>query len=74
MERMGDFAAVFRVVPEKEHALSQFFVRFGGGENFFSGLRMYAGIVNFCGKCHRCRSEILYLFEMEIQFFRLDGK
>ena len=62
------------VVPEEELALCLFLPLCPGSKYGLHGVWVDTGIENFSTQRHWCGREILNLFQMEIQFFRYDGK
>ena len=66
-EFLNNGPSFFRLVPEEEHALSQLFFLCLRTEDRLQRLRMIAGIPSLSGYGHRCRREVLYLFQVEVQ-------
>ena len=54
-------------VPEEFFALAEFFFFGFGGVDGFEGVGVDAGVIDFGGQGHGGRSEILDLFEFEVQ-------
>ena len=69
-----DGAALFRLVPEEEHALGKLLFLGLGAENRLEGVRIVTRIPGLGRNGHRSRCEILHLFQMEVQSLRDDGK
>lgn len=61
--------AVFFFISEKEGVLKFLFFRGFSGEYGFKRVGMDSGIIDDRSYGHRCRREILHLFETEIQGF-----
>ena len=64
----------FRLVPEEELTLCQFFPLSLGAEYRFQRVGMVSGVPCFRGYCHRSGGKVLHLFQMKIQPFGNNGK
>ena len=69
-----DGAALFRLVPEEEHALGKLLFLSLGAEDRLQGVRIVPRIPGLGRNGHRSRGEILHLFQMKVQSLRNDGK
>ena len=69
-----DGAALFRLVPEEEHALGKLLFLSLGAEDRLQGVRIVTRVPGLGRNGHRSRGEILHLLQMEIQSLRNDGK
>lgn len=67
VERFDDVGAICFVIPEKESSLGHLFLGACGGENFLTGVGVYARVIDLGGEGHRCRGEILHLLQMHVQ-------
>lgn len=61
-------------IPEEEHALSQFLALCLSREHRFQRVGVVSSVPCLGGYSHGCRSEVLHLFEVEIQSFGDDGE
>lgn len=71
-ETLFDIPPLLRFIPEEVLALGEFLFGSLCAEYLFQRVRVIACVPCLCGIGHRCRCEILYLFEMEVETFRDD--
>lgn len=66
--------AGFGFIPEEKLTLRQFLGLCARRIHLFHGVGMITGVIDFSGKSHGRRREVLYLLQMEIELPRLCSK
>ena len=68
-----DATTLFGLVPEEILALSQLVTLTLGTLYRFERVGVIPCVPRLCGDGHGCWREVLYLLQLEVQMFRLDG-
>ena len=70
--KKGSYLGLFLfLVPEEKESLLLFLAHILSTEYLVTCFGVYSRVVHFCGHGHGDRGKVLYLFQMEIEFFCL---